>query len=219
MTDDYTKNQEFFAQFLLSVTSDINYLFTDRDEFIVPSRIAAIAVFSAIDTVSTYSYIYKKNTYYNFQRQGDKFKNFVDEYILTKENKTYRENSKYYSITSNDFYKLRNSLTHFFGLPKGLKFTLADQDILEQIDKKKIKLIEQKTLIILIEDLKDMFLDAVQLFLEKVMKDLVFAAGNIYKRAELDSRINIIVNTISQHGAVSLNSDFQLIDFQKKIKS
>lgn len=126
--------------------------------------------------------------------------NFLNEYFLTEKNHWYKENkNRAKKIESEDFRKLRNSLTHFFSLDK--RITLTPHVLKE----KSIKLEEaiEKTgksapLSISPEDIFEMIRFASRIMMEKWNKE------QLTNVVIFQDKINAVKEVVKENGAIIL---------------
>jgi hypothetical protein len=130
-------------------------------------------------------------------------KNFIKEFCLNSENNWGKKNKERLSyITVEDFRNLRNSLTHFFSVGKGLGVSIPYLDEksrkLEIATKFKAKFISK-------EDLSEIIKGTAVLMMKKWTKD--WEKSKAESLNEFKDKILCVRDTVDKYGAVIINNN------------
>ncbi|MBU4480073.1 hypothetical protein KKG48_01345 [Patescibacteria group bacterium] len=184
------------------------------DEFApyFPLRSQIIILFANIEVLLCLSIAYNnensdKKFVINNAMNSAAVNNFLNDYFLTEKNLWYKENKKRASkIKSEDFRRLRNSLTHFFSLDK--KITLTP-DLLKYKSLEMEKIIEKSgkcpPVSLSPEDIFEMIRGASKIMMEEWNNDYVT------NPVAFQNKINAVKSIIKKNGAMIIqNKDFKI---------
>ncbi len=99
--------------FLSETLEELSYAFTGSTSLTTRTQLALS--FTLVDVLSTYWLTYIGEQYVP---QRASFKRWIDGYCLTTSNNVYDSSKLLKEVTSSDLYRLRNSIVHFYGLPR-----------------------------------------------------------------------------------------------------
>ena len=168
-----------------------------------PIRSEMIVLFANLETLFCLNIAYENKTsnekeIRTLAMKEDNIKSFLKEFCLNKENEWGQKNpERLRHITADDIRKLRNSLTHFFSVCKGLQIAYPLLDAksrkLEQITHFKVKFISP-------EDLYEIIKGAAKLIIKRWNEDC--RKSLINNSNEFKERILCVRDIIKKHGAV-----------------
>lgn len=179
-----------------------------------PVRSQMIVLFSSLEVLYFLHIAYKEETSDKNELRGiaikDKklLKSFLNEFILNNENKYYKENKeRFKKINAKEFRELRNSLIHFFSLPKG-GLSVVDSLLNEQARKLENVLKQNKhgnIVFISPKDLNELIKNAHILRIKKWNDD--FSKDN----QEFKKKISFVKKIVEESAAIAIkNKDLKL---------
>lgn len=126
---EHKEKEKEVIDFLTNSIAEASKVFSSGQKNL--HRAQLLMAFTLADILSQYWMLYLEKT----QRQSDYFQEWLSEFCLSEVNQVY--NQEYYlrKLDSEKLYKLRNSITHFFGLPREFKVVVFP----EEHDPRKIK--------------------------------------------------------------------------------
>ncbi|TSC63465.1 MAG: hypothetical protein Athens041674_97 [Parcubacteria group bacterium Athens0416_74] len=109
--------EKFVLEYFHGIWSDIResiYTLREKDKKLIKSEVCL--AFIGADSLSRFREIVTTGEK-DEKKNEDRFREWVDSYVLNDKNEAYRLNKKEIGLNSSDFWRLRNSLLHFYGLP------------------------------------------------------------------------------------------------------
>lgn len=221
--DDIKINYLEMSEFVLFLSDiikknnlDFKYNFKEHPEkiadkltFTFPIRSQVIVLFASLDVLYNLHTAYEKQTtdkgiLRELTMNTDNTKKFLNQFLLTEENKYYKDNKVRFSkIDSTKLRHLRNSLTHFFSIGSG-GLSLAPR-LLDEKTRNFEKVLKQnkKGYIVFTspEDLYGLIKEANMLRMKKWSED--------FKNDSRDfkTRIQSVIDLVKKEGAVILHNN------------
>ncbi|PIT88787.1 MAG: hypothetical protein COU29_00185 [Candidatus Magasanikbacteria bacterium CG10_big_fil_rev_8_21_14_0_10_36_32] len=133
---EHNQREKDVIDFLTTASEEINYSISKQPngDPLLPHRARLSLIFTLIDILGLYwdKYCGLNNT------QSIYFKNWVSFFCLTQENAVYDKNKFIKQFNCEDFYKLRCSILHFYGIPRtseGIQYILLpDFNIIQKMN-------------------------------------------------------------------------------------
>jgi len=194
---------------------DFNFTFSEHPSTIInkltinrPIRSEMIVLFANLETLFCLNIAYEnkisdeKEIIKKTMKQGN-VKYFLEKFCLNKENEWGQKNPKRLKrITTNDLRKLRNSLTHFFSVSKGLSVSYA---VLDEKSRKLEKATNFKVKFISLEDLYEIIKGSAKLMIKKWSED---CKNSLEKNSnEFKERILFVKAVIDNYGAIIIKNE------------
>lgn len=206
---------EILAKKLKENSIDFSFTFSEEPSTIVdkltlhrPIRSETIVLFANLETLFCLNIAYENKTsdekeIRRLAKNKNTIKSFLERFCLNEDNKWSQKNpERLKHITADDIRKLRNSLTHFFSVGKGLGVSYA---VLDTKTRKLERITKFKTKFISPEDLYEIIKGAAKLMIKKWDTD---CRESLKKKSdEFKKRILFVKNLIESHGAVIIKNE------------
>jgi len=206
---------QFLANKLKENSIDFEYTFSEHPEKIAgklnlhrPIRSEMIVLFANLETLRCLYIAYNhktsdKDAVRKLAMNSENIKLFLEEFCLNSDNEWVKKNQERASkITADDIKKLRNSLTHFFSVDKGLSVANA------MIDEKSRKLesaTQYKAKFLSPEDMYEMLKGAALLLIKKWNNDCVTSLNN--GTNDFKDRILCVRDIVKNQGVIVVMND------------
>jgi len=194
---------------------DFNFTFSESpltiaDKLLInrPIRSEAIVLFANLEVLFCLDIAYENKTsdekeIIKIARNEDKVKHFLEKFCLNRENEWGQKNpERLKHITPDDLRKLRNSLTHFFSVSKGLS---VSYDVLNEKTRRLEKATNFKAKFISPEDLYEIIKGSARLMIKKWSddcKDCLAKNSNEFKE-----RILSVKSVVDSYGAIIIKNE------------
>ena len=186
--------------------------FADKLNFHIPLRSQVIVLFASLDVLFNLHMAYENETdnddiLRELTMDTNNTKNFLNIFLLNKENQYYKSNKRLLKIDSTKLRNLRNSLTHFFSIGQG-GLSLVPS-LLDEKARKLENILKQNkqggVVFISPEDLYGLIKDANVLRMKKWSEDFK-NNSNDFKR-----KMNFVIDLVKREGAIIvLNKDLNI---------
>ena len=131
--EEHESREKKVIEFLTKTSEEINYSIGNEvnGNPRIPQRARLSLIFVLVDILAVY---WDKYCGFN-NKESTYFKNWVSKFCLIDKNDAYVQSDQY---TSDDLYKLRNSILHFYGVPRtseGVNYILVpDSSTIKKLD-------------------------------------------------------------------------------------
>jgi len=127
--EKHDEKEKHVVAFLKDTTNEISYCirYDDKGNPLIPNRAQLILLFVLADILSQYWDIYNGNS----NKQSVYFTQWFKIFCTTDKNEKYSESEHLKKFSGQDFYECRNSLLHFYGIPRqsqGIQYIIAPDD-------------------------------------------------------------------------------------------
>ncbi len=140
LLENHNIREEKIIKFMETAMDEITYSFSEKGETYIRAQLAL--AFTAIDFLSTYWDKYNNEA---DEKPSVSFERWLDLFCLTDENEYYRDSKYYKKASAKDFTRLRNSIVHFYSLPREQDFTLMPNNYTTKEAEDFVQKLEEKT--------------------------------------------------------------------------
>lgn len=205
---------DFLAKKLKENSIDFNFNLSEKPETLIdkltinrPIRSEVIALFAHLETLFCLNIAYKNKTSDQAEiikkaMDQNNVKLFLTEFCLNKENEWGNKHpERFKRITADELRRLRNSLTHFFSVSRGLSLSYA---LLDEKSRRLEKATNYKAKFISPEDLYEIIKGAAKLMIIEWSKDCtenLSGSSNDFK-----ARILCVKNVVEASGAIIIKN-------------
>lgn len=216
---DAWKFIEFLSNELKKNSLDFKYTLPNPTDTIAenlslhrPLRSEMIVLFANLETLRCLYTAYKhkvtnEEEIRHLAMRRENIRSFLDEFCLNQENSWIRSNpERAQRITAEDIQKLRNSLSHFFSVAKGISLS---HSLLNEKSRQLEQMSEFKVTFISPEDLYGILKGAAILMIKKWNNDCVFSFKA--KSNEFKERMLCVKDIVEKHGVkIVMNNQINL---------
>ncbi len=189
--------------------------FADVLKYHIPIRTQMIHLFTQLEVMYFLYIAYSKevdgeNDLRNIAMKDPEFrKGFIKKFLLSEDNDYYKlHKNRFKKLDSGKIIRLRNSLVHFFSLPKdsiGI-YANQDRDRVMQLEKRAIAKKNGSLIMLSSIDLRELVRGAFGILIKEWTKD-TYSDNENFKR-----KISFVKNVVDKHGVVLVyfnDSDFK----------
>lgn len=203
--ETHREKEKEIVDFLIQAVEEAKHTFqkNEKGDDILPARVQLLVCFSMIDIFASYWHCYLKE---KTDKQSERATQWLEQFCFSKENNYNNLNLK--NIDVNLILSLRNSIVHFFALPKPeenqpgivlIQNNFPDDQI--EVHEKKFKNKGAKVLYLKPAWIKDWLIKGAELMFEEMMKNVELSKTDNKKAWEHINGIGRIYEKIQVEGA------------------